>query len=80
MSPHQKFAVEARIGRARGRGRGMLAPARGGALVENAPRNKNPSMPHEEIEENVEVENDEDVAQEEEVQTETTYIPLLYQC
>uniref|UniRef100_M1D870 Uncharacterized protein n=1 Tax=Solanum tuberosum TaxID=4113 RepID=M1D870_SOLTU len=59
-------------GRARERGRGRVALTRYGAPVENAPRNEVPLVHHEEIEENVEVENEEDVGQEEEVQTETT--------
>ncbi|KAH0746089.1 hypothetical protein KY285_007746 [Solanum tuberosum] len=60
-----------------GRGRGRVTPTKDGALVENAPRNEIPSVQHEEIEENVEVENDEGVGQEEEVQAETTCIPPL---
>uniref|UniRef100_M1DZI0 Uncharacterized protein n=1 Tax=Solanum tuberosum TaxID=4113 RepID=M1DZI0_SOLTU len=48
-------------GRAMGRGRGRVAPARNGSPIENSPRKEVPSGHHEEIEENVEVENDEDV-------------------
>ncbi|WMV07823.1 hypothetical protein MTR67_001208 [Solanum verrucosum] len=51
--------------RARGRGQGRIAPARGVALVENAPRNEISHAHHEEIEENVKVENEEDVGKEE---------------
>uniref|UniRef100_M1DWQ8 Uncharacterized protein n=1 Tax=Solanum tuberosum TaxID=4113 RepID=M1DWQ8_SOLTU len=49
--------------RARGRGRGRVAPARGGVSVDNAPRNEIRSTHHEDIDENVEVENEEDVGQ-----------------
>uniref|UniRef100_M1DQB6 'chromo' domain containing protein n=1 Tax=Solanum tuberosum TaxID=4113 RepID=M1DQB6_SOLTU len=64
-------------GRAMGRGRGRVAPNKDGALVNNAPRNEAPPVHHEEVEENVEVENEENVGQEEEVQTGTTCIPPL---
>uniref|UniRef100_M1DEA0 'chromo' domain containing protein n=1 Tax=Solanum tuberosum TaxID=4113 RepID=M1DEA0_SOLTU len=63
--------------RARGRGRGRGAPTRDGAPVENAPKNEAPHAHHEEVEENIEVENEENVRHEEEVHVETTCIPLL---
>ncbi|KAH0743175.1 hypothetical protein KY290_031168 [Solanum tuberosum] len=63
--------------RARGRGRGRVSPTRDGATIENVPRNENPHVHHEEIEENVEVEDEENVGQEKEVQAETTGIPPL---
>ncbi|WMV13845.1 hypothetical protein MTR67_007230 [Solanum verrucosum] len=53
--------------RARGRGRRKVGPTRDGAPVENAPRNEAPHAHHEEVEENIEVENEENVGQEEEV-------------
>uniref|UniRef100_M1DQT2 Gag-pol polyprotein n=1 Tax=Solanum tuberosum TaxID=4113 RepID=M1DQT2_SOLTU len=52
--------------RLRGRGRERIAPARGRAPVKNTPRNEIPHVHHEEIEENVDVENEEDIGQEEE--------------
>uniref|UniRef100_M1DVP2 Uncharacterized protein n=1 Tax=Solanum tuberosum TaxID=4113 RepID=M1DVP2_SOLTU len=81
-APAKKSIVRGRdrgIGRgiARGKGRGRVTPTRDGAPVENSPRNENPHAHHEDIYENVEVENEEDVGQEEEVQAETTSIPLL---
>uniref|UniRef100_M1DBS8 'chromo' domain containing protein n=1 Tax=Solanum tuberosum TaxID=4113 RepID=M1DBS8_SOLTU len=63
--------------RVRGRGRERVTPTRDGAPVKNAPRNEAPLVHHEEVEENVEVENEKNVGQEEEVQTETTCIPPL---
>ncbi|WMV30785.1 hypothetical protein MTR67_024170 [Solanum verrucosum] len=64
-------------GRTRGRGRGRVAPTRDGTPVENAPRNENSPVYHEEVDENIEVENEENVGQEEEVQVETTCIPPI---
>ena len=48
-----------------------MAPTRDGASVENDPRNEAPPSHHEEVEENIEVEN---IGKEEEVQAETTSI------
>ncbi|KAH0673662.1 hypothetical protein KY284_024749 [Solanum tuberosum] len=62
---------------ARGRGRERAAPTRDGALVEDAPRNEALPAHHEEVEENIEVEDEANVGQEEEVQAETTCIPPL---
>uniref|UniRef100_M1DAK3 Uncharacterized protein n=1 Tax=Solanum tuberosum TaxID=4113 RepID=M1DAK3_SOLTU len=69
--------LQQEVGRCRGRGRGRVAPTRDGAPVENAPRNEAPPAHHEEVDENVEVENEENVGQEEEVQAETICIPPL---
>uniref|UniRef100_M1DLS1 'chromo' domain containing protein n=1 Tax=Solanum tuberosum TaxID=4113 RepID=M1DLS1_SOLTU len=65
-------------GRVRGRGRGRVVPNWNGAPIENAPRNEATPAHHEEVEENIEVENEENIGQEEEVQAETTCIPLLH--
>uniref|UniRef100_M1DL04 'chromo' domain containing protein n=1 Tax=Solanum tuberosum TaxID=4113 RepID=M1DL04_SOLTU len=64
-------------GRVRGRGRGRVAPAGNEDHVQNALMNENPHAHHEEIEENVDVENIEDVGQEKEVQDETIDVPPI---
>uniref|UniRef100_M1E0P8 Uncharacterized protein n=1 Tax=Solanum tuberosum TaxID=4113 RepID=M1E0P8_SOLTU len=51
-------------GRRRGRGQGRVAPARSGALVENALREEVPSAPQEEVQGNAEIEDEEDVGPE----------------
>uniref|UniRef100_M1E007 Uncharacterized protein n=1 Tax=Solanum tuberosum TaxID=4113 RepID=M1E007_SOLTU len=51
----------------RGRGRERVAPTRDGVPVKIAPQNEAPPVHHEEIEEDIEVENIEEVGQEEEV-------------
>lgn len=81
-APAKEFAARGRgrsrgIGSARGRHQGRAEPTRDGAPVGDAPRNEAPHVHHEEIDENVEVENVEQIGQEEEVQDETTCIPLL---
>ncbi|KAH0730222.1 hypothetical protein KY289_001410 [Solanum tuberosum] len=64
-------------GRARGRGRGRVVPARDRVPVKKIPKNEAPLVHHEEIEEDIEVENVEEAGQEEEVQDETTDVPLI---
>ncbi|KAH0743076.1 hypothetical protein KY290_031069 [Solanum tuberosum] len=64
-------------GRARGRSRGRVAPTRDRVPIENAPQNEASPVHHEEIEENVEVENIEEVGQKEEVQAKTTGVPPI---
>uniref|UniRef100_M1DTC3 Uncharacterized protein n=1 Tax=Solanum tuberosum TaxID=4113 RepID=M1DTC3_SOLTU len=64
-------------GRDRGTGRGRVVPVGDGAPIDNAPMNENLSAYHEEIEENVDVEDVEEVGQEEEVHAGTTCIPSL---
>uniref|UniRef100_M1DM81 'chromo' domain containing protein n=1 Tax=Solanum tuberosum TaxID=4113 RepID=M1DM81_SOLTU len=63
-------------GRGRGRGQGRLTPSRDGIPIEIAPLNLAPPVHHEEIEEDIEVENIE-VGQEEEVKVETIGIPPI---
>uniref|UniRef100_M1DY76 Uncharacterized protein n=1 Tax=Solanum tuberosum TaxID=4113 RepID=M1DY76_SOLTU len=53
--------------RIRGRGRGRATPVKDGAPVGDAPKNEAPPGHHDEIEENIEVEDEENVKQEEEV-------------
>ena len=53
--------------RAKGRDRGRVAPTKDKELFENAPRNEASLVHHEEVEDNIEVENEENVGQEEEV-------------
>ncbi|KAH0773664.1 hypothetical protein KY290_010801 [Solanum tuberosum] len=50
---------------------------RDGVPVKNVPQNEAPPVHHEEIEEDIEVENVEEVRQEEEVQVETTDVPPI---
>ncbi|WMV44926.1 hypothetical protein MTR67_038311 [Solanum verrucosum] len=64
-------------GRASGKGRGRVAHVGDEALVKNAPMNENPHAHHEEIEENVDVEDVEEVGHEKEVPTGTTGVPPL---
>ncbi|KAH0748145.1 hypothetical protein KY290_027377 [Solanum tuberosum] len=64
-------------GRARSRGRGRVAPTRDGVPVGNAPQNEAHLVHHEEIKEDIEVENVEEVGQKEEVQGETTGNPPI---
>ncbi|KAH0657808.1 hypothetical protein KY289_026556 [Solanum tuberosum] len=64
-------------GRARGRGWGRVAPTRDGVPVGNAPQNEAHLVHHEEIKEDIEVENVEEVGQEEKVQGETTGNPPI---
>jgi len=89
VAPFNAFAEESTVRgrgqgrgrrRARGRGRGNVEPTRDGAPVDNALRNENPPAHHEEIEENVEIENKENVGQEKEVQAEITLFLPLTQC
>uniref|UniRef100_M1DVW8 'chromo' domain containing protein n=1 Tax=Solanum tuberosum TaxID=4113 RepID=M1DVW8_SOLTU len=70
-APAEKSAARGRgrgrgRGRAKGRGLGRVAPAGSEAPIENAPMNENPHAHHEEMNENIDVENVEDVGQEEE--------------
>uniref|UniRef100_M1DHC9 Uncharacterized protein n=1 Tax=Solanum tuberosum TaxID=4113 RepID=M1DHC9_SOLTU len=58
-----------------------VAPTRDGAPVGDAPINEAPPAHHDEIEENVEVEDEENVGQEKEVQAERLQVFLLWtQC
>uniref|UniRef100_M1DLE7 Uncharacterized protein n=1 Tax=Solanum tuberosum TaxID=4113 RepID=M1DLE7_SOLTU len=79
-APAEKSAARVRDrGRARGRGLGRVVPARDRVPVGNAPQNEVPHVHHEEIEEDIEVENVEEVGQEEEMQAETTSVPPIDQ-
>uniref|UniRef100_M1DEL7 'chromo' domain containing protein n=1 Tax=Solanum tuberosum TaxID=4113 RepID=M1DEL7_SOLTU len=77
-APVEEFATRGR-GQGRGRSRERVSSTKEGVPVENAPRNEAPTMHHEEIEENINVENVEEVLQEKEVQAETICIPLIDQ-
>uniref|UniRef100_M1DFW5 'chromo' domain containing protein n=1 Tax=Solanum tuberosum TaxID=4113 RepID=M1DFW5_SOLTU len=75
-APAEASTARRRV-RGRGRGRERATPTWDGAPVGDAPRNETPPAHHDEIEENIKVENEENVGKEKEVQAETTCIPHL---